>query len=196
MSHAPQSFLTRSAAREGARALEYKAFRTVWDPVKEVWHARYEPGEVDAEIAKWAQQFDWIAWLETGWTGSGDEPRRRMTLIIVTITKEELNEIVMSGELPAFTGDFEPITPELWEPEQPSKSRARPAPKGDDASTGGESKTRAKSDAESPVKLVWRLADEMKGASRADVVAACVAQGVNKATASTQFYRWQKSNRD
>ena len=52
---------------------------------------------------------------------------------------------------------------------------------------------RAKSDIESPVKVVWRIADEMKGADRKAVIAACEAAGVNKSTASTQFYKWQKA---
>jgi hypothetical protein len=36
------------------------------------------------------------------------------------------------------------------------------------------------------------MCDTMKGEPRAKVIAACVEKGVNKNTASTQYYRWQK----
>jgi hypothetical protein len=40
------------------------------------------------------------------------------------------------------------------------------------------------------VKLVHDICDKMKGARRRDVIAACVAKGINKHTAATQFQRW------
>lgn len=54
---------------------------------------------------------------------------------------------------------------------------------------------RERSTIEKPVEVVHRLCDEMEGASRDEIVAACVAQGVNENTAKTQFYRWQKKQR-
>jgi hypothetical protein len=50
-----------------------------------------------------------------------------------------------------------------------------------------------RSTAESPTKRVWAIADGMPGASRADVVAACVAQGINRNTAGTQYHHWSKA---
>lgn len=43
---------------------------------------------------------------------------------------------------------------------------------------------------------VWTLADAMSktGNTRAEVVAACVTQGINPATAKTQYQRWSKFN--
>jgi len=43
---------------------------------------------------------------------------------------------------------------------------------------------------------IWTLAEAMNnaGKSRADVVAACVEQGINSATAKTQYQRWSKFN--
>jgi hypothetical protein len=46
---------------------------------------------------------------------------------------------------------------------------------------------------DSPVKLVHAIADEMKGARRRDVIAACVAKGINRHTAATQYQRWSSA---
>lgn len=43
---------------------------------------------------------------------------------------------------------------------------------------------------ERPCKLVWHIADEMVGARRKDVLAACVARGVAFYTARTQYQLW------
>lgn len=48
--------------------------------------------------------------------------------------------------------------------------------------------------AEKPVELVHRLCDEMEGATRKEIVESCVAQGVNKNTAQTQYYAWRKKH--
>lgn len=41
---------------------------------------------------------------------------------------------------------------------------------------------------------VHAIADTMPEASRADVIAACVAKGINPATASTQYQRWRTAH--
>lgn len=43
---------------------------------------------------------------------------------------------------------------------------------------------------ENPTRLVWVIADEMKGARRKDVIAACVDKGVAYNTARTQYQLW------
>lgn len=43
-------------------------------------------------------------------------------------------------------------------------------------------------------ETIWILADAMKTSTRAEVVAACVSQGINEATAKTQYQRWSKAN--
>lgn len=43
-------------------------------------------------------------------------------------------------------------------------------------------------------ETIWLLADAMPGKSRAEVVAACVLQDINEATAKTQYQRWSKAN--
>jgi hypothetical protein len=44
---------------------------------------------------------------------------------------------------------------------------------------------------ESPVAAVHALCEKMKGAARKDIIAAAVAKGINKYTASTQIQRWR-----
>ena len=52
---------------------------------------------------------------------------------------------------------------------------------------------RNRSDGDSPVKRVWAIAEAMPGANRSEVVSACVAAGINKNTAGTQYFHWKKS---
>ncbi len=42
-----------------------------------------------------------------------------------------------------------------------------------------------------PVEVVRGLCEAMKGKPRKDVLAACVAKGVNKSTAATQYQLWK-----
>lgn len=51
---------------------------------------------------------------------------------------------------------------------------------------------RERSTAEKPVAIVHRICEEMEGATRNEIVAECVAQGVNISTARTQYYKWRK----
>jgi hypothetical protein len=176
----PKAFVFRSQAVEAAQR-EHKNFRTSQDEHK-MWKFHYEPGESPAE--GW-QHFDFVNHVETGWDRSGDTPRKVGVLVVTCrldeITNEDLAAIKKQGHI------IEPLTPSLFDKGGTDTPKAN-ARKG----TSGAFE-RARSDVESPVKLVWRLADEMAGAERKDVIAACVAAGVNKATASTQYYRWQKS---
>ena len=55
--------------------------------------------------------------------------------------------------------------------------------------------TRERSTVEKPVKLVHRLCDEMEGASRNEIIAACMEQGVNRNTALTQYYAWRRKHK-
>lgn len=55
-------------------------------------------------------------------------------------------------------------------------------------------KTREKtgpSTAKEPVKLARELFESMKNARRKDIIAACVAKGINRWTASTQLQLWR-----
>ena len=46
-----------------------------------------------------------------------------------------------------------------------------------------------------PCKSVWAIADEMKGARRKDVIAACVEKGIAYNTARTQYQQWYQINK-
>src|SRR5574337_1137292 len=50
----------------------------------------------------------------------------------------------------------------------------------------------SRAEVEGPVAVVRRIAGEMQGASRKDIIAACVAAGINANTAKTQYQRWAK----
>ena len=68
---------------------------------------------------------------------------------------------------------------------------AKPAPVAKaEAPKAEATKREAKSTVERPTKLVWHIADEMKGAKRSEVVAACVAKGIAYYTARTQYQQW------
>lgn len=43
---------------------------------------------------------------------------------------------------------------------------------------------------EGPTKGVWRIAGEMVGKSRKEVIAACIEQGIGAGTARTQYQAW------
>jgi hypothetical protein len=54
---------------------------------------------------------------------------------------------------------------------------------------------RRAADAPRPTKRVWAIADSMKGAARKEVIAACVAEGINAGTARTQYQHWFSANK-
>lgn len=174
----PQVFVYRSQAAEYAKKQGWSSFRSKQDE-HGMWFAHYEPGESPA--VKW-EGVDFVHHVETDWDRSGATPRK-IGVLVINVTKPELDAAIwdainQEGLL------VEPITPSLW-----SKGDDKPEAKARNASTG----ERAKSDVESPTKLVWQIADEMVGASRKDVIAACVAKGVHPSTASTQYSRWNKA---
>jgi hypothetical protein len=49
---------------------------------------------------------------------------------------------------------------------------------------------------EKPTKKVWHIADSMPKASRKDVMAECVAQGIAYGTARTQYQAWFKASQE
>lgn len=53
--------------------------------------------------------------------------------------------------------------------------------------------TQHPTEGEGPVAVVRRIAEQMQGATRKDVIAACIAAGINENTAKTQYQRWVKS---
>jgi len=57
---------------------------------------------------------------------------------------------------------------------------------------GAGGRVRNKSTIKKPVDIVWGMCKDMTGATRDEIVEACVALGVNKNTAKTQYYHWRK----
>lgn len=175
-------FLTRSQAAKAARKVcaPGETFHT-W-PVSGghqgvVWkyqtHRRIIPGLDD-----WAKGKDYVHHTESQ-SADGFRTADNYGVLVITCMLDEISA-AERDEAKALGFIFEPITPGLFTPEKVEAEKTPSAP-------------RAKSEVESPTKLVWEVADSMPGASRNDVVDACVKRGVNKSTASTQYYRWQKA---
>ena len=185
------SFIFRSQAIARAKKEGLRNYRTRPHPQdRGMWTFNTE--QLESHAWPWVESLpadkrDFIASVETGWEKDGT----RYGVVVVTVAREELDELLK--ELPAVPDNvrFEPLSRELFEtPEQRAKSEASL----NSGRKGGGSFTRAKSDAESPVKIVWATAEEMRGQDRKAIIEACVAKGVNKSTAQTQFYKWSKAN--
>ncbi len=58
--------------------------------------------------------------------------------------------------------------------------------------TGG--RVRNRSEVKKPVEIVWAMCRSMPGATRDQIVDACINEGVNISTARTQYYKWRKTN--
>ena len=174
----PQVFVYRSQAADYAKKQEWSSFRTKQDE-HGMWFAHYERGESPA--VKWLG-VDFVHHVETDWDRSGPTPVK-VGVLVINVTKPEIDAATWDA-INRENLLVEPITPSLW-----SKGEDKPEPKARNASTGA----RAKSDVESPTKLVWTIADSMPGASRKDIIAACVAKGVHPSTASTQYSKWNRA---
>ena len=59
-----------------------------------------------------------------------------------------------------------------------------------ESTEGNKKAIKRDSDIERPCKQVWHIADEMVGAKRKDIIAACVAAGIAYYTARTQYQQW------
>lgn len=175
-------YLSRRSAALAALRAGVANFQTRLDPLNRPhWKFNAMPGPCPAK--EWAEGKDFVHHVESDWNEEGRLPGYTGVLVVSCT----LNEISPAehAEIKALGFRIEPLTPELFGKGEGSLTARRSA-----SSTGGQ---RAKSEAESPVKVVWRIAEEMKGQDRKAIVAACVAAGVNQSTAMTQFYKWQKS---
>lgn len=174
----PQLFVFRTQAIDTAkRTLQSdQFFRTALHEDTGMWKFWYEPG--DNPAASWPAAKDYVNHVETVWIDKVKTAALIVTCRMDEIPAEDLEIVKKAGWL------IEPITPSLFD-----KGDDKPEPKARNASTG----ERAKSDVESPTKLVWQIADSMPGATRKDIIAACVAKGVHPSTASTQYSRWNKA---
>src|SRR6185437_14484322 len=98
------------------------------------------------------------------------------------IPQEDRTEIEAKG------WKIEPMTPELFS-SAGDKNPLKPA------STSSRA-TGEKSTVESPTKLVWEIASSLPaGSSKIEIIDACLARGITKATAQTQYYKWAKAQK-
>lgn len=181
------TFATRSQAARMAKRANIKSFS-----VHRIGNSGYRlstrpahPG-LDAAL-EYAAACDWISHVETHFVDEGRQPGVKL-VFVVTCFKEEIPE----GELMEGV-EIEPITPSLWgDDKEAFEHRSRRV-----STSAG---PRAKSDVESPTKLVWQIADShnIEGAltkeDRAAIINESVEKGVNKSTAQTQLYKWAKAN--
>ena len=161
------SFLSRSSAANAGMRKGWRSYTTTFDKQVQAWYVKEV--NLDNPAIEW-EKHDFVHHVEFQLTTDG---KLRPTLV-VNCRRDEITETI-----PEEFG-IEPLTRDLWQ--EISDSEVSKA-----------FGIRAKSEIESPVKVVWRIADEMKGQDRKAVIAACEAAGVNKSTASTQYYKWQKA---
>jgi hypothetical protein len=175
-------YLTRRMAALAAIRAGLRNFQTRIDPINRPgWKFESMSGESPAK--EWAKGKDFVHHVESDWIDQGRSPGY-MGVLVVSCMLDEITP-AEQAEIKALGFRIEPLTPDLFGGKDETSPRAR--------TTGSTTGQRAKSDAESPVKVVWRIADEMKGQDRKAIVEACVTAGVNKSTAMTQFYKWQKA---
>lgn len=169
-------YVSRSSAMRSAKSLGWSHFRTTKHPLNRTWRAQqlHAPNAPDVS---WANGKDFVAWTEV----HRDDKGVLHPVLIVSCTRDELVE----ENIPAHF-IIEPQTDELFASQSDRGSMTR-------SKNNAPKVERAISTAASPTKLVWQIADSMPAANRADIIAACVAQGVNAATASTQFSKWRKA---
>lgn len=180
-------FPTRSACARRARREGITSFRSVrvGNQGYRLFKSPNPPSVLDAAIA-YAEAVDWATHVEVWPVDEGRKPGQKVVLIVTCFKDELPDDIPPSVEL-------EPVTPSLWESDDKEGFEHRKR----ETSAG----PRAKSDVESPTKLVWKIADElMTGLTALDkemrgvIINKCVEAGVNKSTAQTQLYRWAKAN--
>lgn len=156
------SYLTRAAAARTALKTLGTPFMTYWDAHVQAWYVKGVDLALPIDDVAFATR-DNVHHFEWALVDSHLVP-----CMIVTCRAEDV------GDIPAGWV-VQPLDAALW---RDPAALSRPA--------------RAKSAIESPVAVVWRLASEMVGATRKEVIAACVALGVNPSTAATQFHKWGK----
>lgn len=175
------SYMSRSqAARAAKKNHNWVGFMTYFDRTVQVWYNREVQLPIPDAVLT-LEKLDFVHHIEwtTGYhhknmTGEDiTKPEELSLCVVVNCRRDEIkSEEIPNGFL------IQPLTRDLWQ---------------DVSETTHGNGLRAKSEIESPVKVVWRIADEMKGQDRKAVIAACIEAGVNKSTANTQYYKWSKA---
>ena len=137
--------------------------------------------EASIEAIKEGKKNPWIAYIEDGLI-LGAYPSRASAQ---AAAKEKGGKVKKAEEVELVAVKADEIHAKSEEPEESPKAEEEPPKK----------KEREQSTVGSPCSLVWEIADEMKGARRKDVVAACMKAGVAEYTAKTQYQRWYTANK-
>lgn len=190
--------MNRPGVFKSVTAAGYQGFRTVYDKEAMVWRGYYVPATSPA--TEWAKDKEFVAWVECAYiNGHGDETtlsRNEDTpegtlrgVIVVSITKEEMADEDVPPEFIVEYQNEELVRP-MPEPSRRRGQGAEKPPK--QRQTKPDGTPRAKSEVASPVRIVWETCEAMSNASRKEIIAECIAKGVNPATAATQYSRWRR----
>jgi hypothetical protein len=170
-------YVTRSYAMRAAKSLGWEYFRTEKHAFNGTWKASQTHTSQVIDFS-WTKGKDFVAWTEVHRDNTGT----CFPVLIVSCTRMELEEENIPDNFM-----IEPQSFELFEHQDTKAPRIKKEQSQDSKAP------RPKSEVASPTKLVWTIADTMPTASRKDIIAECVKQGVHISTASTQFSKWRKS---
>jgi hypothetical protein len=211
------SHVYRSFAVEEARKSGWVGFGTS-KTREDMWKAHYERGDNPADLVA-SLNPTYFTHGEVSWMAgrTDDDGPVRIGLLVARCSFDQLAQLgavevdrVYARVFLTMTGTDTPMLVQpksgaRWPIFTPTPEGSKPAaeapakPPGDRVETPRRTATsatapiRSRSEGDSPVKRVWAMAESMPGASRSEVVAACVAAGINKNTAGTQYFHWKKS---
>jgi hypothetical protein len=212
---AAPTFLRRADAVAHARDQGWAAFRTQLT-ADETWRATYEPGPPVLDPAV-SDTYPGCTHAEVAWVGgeTGDEDPHKVAVLVWDVPLDEVAKCVLlelDHTLSRVWCTADGLPRSLCEPHDASRwdvfrprvaAEAAPAPRAAQAPGDRAAAPRARpatppaatnrSTAESPTRRVHAIADAMPGATRQEVVAACVAEGINRNTAGTQYFHWSKA---
>lgn len=185
-------FFSRSNAARHAIKRGLRAFETLQpvssDPTCWTYEDRGDGPTIDYALA-WSEGKDWVHHCEV--------TLKKIPVLIVTCLREEILE-----DVPALF-EIRPLTPSMWEKEKafyPHPVRVPKLPRGApqrvaSADAGSSIPKTPRVPAPRPdgkratgaKAVVQELYDAMPGATKAEVVAACVARGIFKGTAAARY---------
>jgi hypothetical protein len=181
-------YFARSGAAKAALARDITAFET-YQPVPKAdpnaWcYAEREPGPGTDYALLYAADKDWVHHCEV--------TEKKVPVLVVTVTKAEL-----PNDIPKLFV-VQPITPSLWTDPDAKSTRKHIATGAAVERRHAEPGTNGQQVPKPPrkagaVSMVWDICANMAGAPRKEVIAACVAQGINPSTASVQYSAWAKN---
>lgn len=183
-------YVSRAQAAKAAYAHGHMFFRTKRDPIqKQYWTFMRRSVPLDKPAAfDWAKGKDWVRWVEADWVDEGRQPGY-INVLMVSCLKSEIPPAELA-EAEALGYRIEPQTPSMWEKEDARDMKTMESAKRKATLTLG----KPRSESKGATKRVWEIADALGGMpTRAEVVAACVAEGIHEQTAMTQYYRWKKA---